>query len=86
LLFALPHPGLRQRAPFHDFVDDKNKLIVVIAVLHLDVHSGIGHLARQPPELTGLALAQTQCDDLAFSDYSYPGSLESFARRFAIFE
>ena len=86
LSIALPHPGLRDRAPFHEFVDDKNELIVVIAVLHLDVHSGVRHPARQRAELTGLALAETQGDDLAFSDYPNPRSFESLARRFAILE
>ena len=50
-------PRLGYGAPALEIVDDEYELVVVIAVLHDDVHTGVGHLPRELAELPRLPLS-----------------------------
>lgn len=46
-------------------VDDQDEPVLVVAVLHPDVDTSIGHLPAERPQLTGCALVEPQQNHLA---------------------
>ena len=55
---ATLHPLPRHLGALHGIVDDEHELVIVVAVLHLDVHARIGHGAAELAELAGLVLPE----------------------------
>lgn len=60
--------------------------MLVIAVLHADVHTSLSHPARDLSELSRLVLTQSQHHDLALFDNANAGILERLSRRTSIRE
>ncbi len=56
--------------------DDHNEVAVVVAVLHRDVDSSVGHLAGEQPELPGNGLPELEGDDVADRDGTEAYALE----------
>jgi len=58
--------------------------MIVIAVLHLDVHAGVAHAPRHLTELSRLALPQPQRNDFAHAQNANAGAFEDALRRVAV--
>jgi len=57
---------LRDRSSLRDVVNDKDELVIVVAVERLDVNARLGHPARDLAELTRFRLVQSLDKDIAF--------------------
>jgi hypothetical protein len=65
-------------------VNNQYQLVVVVAIQHLDVDAGLGHLTGQLAELSGHGLAQAQADDIADLEHPNTGKLKSASGGFAV--
>src|SRR5450755_323230 len=83
---ARAHPLIGNHLRARDVVDDEDQLMIVIAVLHLDVHAGIGHATRDLAELSRLALPQPDDHNVVLSNDADSRRLERLASRRAILE
>ena len=60
--------------------------MIVIAVLHLDIHPRLGHPSGDLTELTGLALAQALDEDIPHGNDADACGCEDLARLLAVLE
>ncbi len=61
---ALTHPLVRNGARPRLVVHHEDQVVIVIAVYDFDIDAGIGHAAREGPELPRLRLSQAQRNDV----------------------
>src|ERR1051326_546316 len=73
---SMSFPFVRHDASALDVVDDQNQIVIVIAVLHFDVHAGVGHPARDLAELSRLILTQLLHEHVVLADDVDTGAIE----------
>jgi len=67
-------------------INDEDQVAIMVAVLHLDIHAGIGHAPRGFAELARLVLTETLHEDFVFGEDSDSGGFERGARGGCVFE
>jgi hypothetical protein len=67
-------------------IDHQDQLIVVIAVLHFDVHAGIGESTRELSQLPGLTLTKPRDEHVARGEDADARGFEYVARDSAVGE
>src|SRR5258705_6937289 len=73
---TLSGPSFRHVPSTLDVIHNQDEPMIVIAVENLDVHAGIGHPAREEPQLPRNALLQTHDHHLPHREHPDPGRFQ----------